>query len=130
LPDIRAARTLENGLYLVGLMLWMVHFLALYRALRATNLAAALFGRVLGVVGLAILAADALPHVATLPISALYHAPGAPPQDQAAFVAVWAATEGIGGALLGTGSSSSQQVSSCSAWPCSTLLGSADASVG
>jgi hypothetical protein len=56
-PDIRAARTVENGLYLAVLVLWMVHFLALYRALRATNLAAAHFGSVLGVVGIAILAA-------------------------------------------------------------------------
>jgi hypothetical protein len=102
-PDIRAARTVENGLYLVVLVLWMVHFLALYRALRATNLAAALFGSVLGIVGLVILAAGALPHVATLPISDLYHAPGASPQDQAALVAVWAATEGMFEALLGAG---------------------------
>lgn len=102
-PDIRAARTVENGLWLAVLVLWMVHLLALYRALRATHLAAALFGSVLGVVGLAILAAGALPHVWQLPISDLYHAPGATPEDQAALVAVWAATEGIGGALLGAG---------------------------
>jgi uncharacterized membrane protein len=61
-PDVRAARTVENSVYLVALMLWMVHFLALYRALRAANLAAALFGSVLGVVGLTIVAAGALPH--------------------------------------------------------------------
>jgi hypothetical protein len=100
-PDIRAARTVENGLWLAVLVLWLVHLLALYRALRATNLAAALFGSVLGVAGLAILAAGALPHIATLPISDLYHAPGATPQDQAALVAVWTAIEGIGGSLLG-----------------------------
>jgi hypothetical protein len=102
-PDIRAARTVENGLYLVVLALWMVHFLALYHALRESNLAAALFGSVLGIVGLAVLAAGALPHVATLPISDLYHAPGVTPQDQAALVAVWAATEGMFEALLGAG---------------------------
>jgi hypothetical protein len=33
-PDIRAARTVEDGLYLVVLILWVAHFLALYRALR------------------------------------------------------------------------------------------------
>jgi hypothetical protein len=102
-PDIRAARTAENGLYLVVLVLWMIHLLALYRALRAANLAAALFGTVLGIVGLGVLAAGALPHVATLPISDLYHAPGVAPQDQAALVAVWAATEGMFAALLGAG---------------------------
>ena len=38
-PDIRAARTVENSLYLVVLILWVTHFLALYRALRGTSLA-------------------------------------------------------------------------------------------
>jgi hypothetical protein len=33
-PDIRAARTLEDSLYLVVLILWVAHFLAPYRALR------------------------------------------------------------------------------------------------
>jgi hypothetical protein len=102
-PDIRAARTVENSVYLVALMLWMVHFLALYRALRATNPAAALFGSVLGVVGLAILAAGALPHVATLPISDLYHAPGATPEEQAALALMWQASWAVYEALLGTG---------------------------
>ncbi len=43
-PDIRAARTVENTLYLVVLLLWVVHSLALYRALRRTSAAPALFG--------------------------------------------------------------------------------------
>ena len=81
-PDIRTARTIENGLYLVVLILWVTHFLALYRAVR-TNLAPALFGSVLGIVGLTVLAAGALPHVATVPVSNLYHAPGVTPDDQA-----------------------------------------------
>jgi hypothetical protein len=102
-PDIRAARTVENGLWLAVLVLWMVHLLALYRALRVTHLAAALFGSVLGVVGLTILAANALPHVWQLPISDLYHAAGATPEEQATLVAIWAATEGIGQSLLGAG---------------------------
>src|ERR671913_2583776 len=72
-PDIRAARTVENSLYLVVLILWVAHFLALYRALRGTSLAPSLFGSVLGIVGLGVLAAGALPHVATAPISDLYH---------------------------------------------------------
>jgi hypothetical protein len=102
-PDIRAARTLEDGLYLVVLILWVAHFLALYRALRVTSLAPALFGSVLGVVGLGVLAAGALPHVATAPISDLYHAPGATSEDRAALVLVWQATEGIFDALFGVG---------------------------
>src|SRR5918993_4911599 len=102
-PDIRAARTVEDGLYLVVLILWIVHFLALYRALRGTSLAPALFGSVLGIVGLGVLATGALPHVATAPISDLYHAPGATPEDQATLVLVWQASQGIFDALFGVG---------------------------
>ena len=102
-PDIKAARTVEDSLYLVVLILWVAHFLALYRGLRGTSLAPALFGSVLGIVGLGVLAAGALPHVATAPISDLYHAPGANPEDQATLVLMWQATEGIFDALFGVG---------------------------
>ena len=78
-PEIRAARTVEDGLYLVVLVLWVIHFVALYRALRETSLAPALFGSVLGIVGLGVLAAGALPHVATATISDLYLG-GRPPR--------------------------------------------------
>jgi hypothetical protein len=102
-PEIRAARTVENGLYLVVLILWVTHFLALYRALRTTSLAPALFGSALGILGLGVLAAGALPHVATAPISDLYHAPGATPEEQATLVLLWQATQGVFDALLVTG---------------------------
>jgi Domain of unknown function (DUF4386) len=102
-PDVRAARTVENGLYLAVLILWVIHFLALYRALRGTSLAPALFGSVLGILGLVVLAAGALPHVATVPISDLYHAPGATPEEQAALHLLWQATEGIFDAMLVVG---------------------------
>ena len=102
-PDIRAARTVENGLYLVVLILWTIHLLALDRALRRTSLAPALFGSVIGIVGLVILAAGALPHVATARISDLYHAAGATPEEKATLVLLWQATEGIFDALLITG---------------------------
>ncbi len=102
-PDIRAARTVEDSLYLVVLILWVLHFLALYRALRRTSLAPALFGSVLGIVGLGVLAAGALPHVATAPISDLYHAPGATSDDRATLVLMWQATQGIFDALFGVG---------------------------
>src|SRR5215203_791510 len=102
-PDKRAARTVEDSLYLVVLISWVAHFLALYRALRERSLAPALFGSVLGIVGLGVLAAGALPHVATAPISDLYHAPGATPQDQATLVLLWQATQGIFDALFGVG---------------------------
>jgi hypothetical protein len=99
-PDIRAARTVENSLFLVVLILWVTHFLALYYALRGTSLAPALFGSALGILGLVMLAAEALPHVAQAPISDLYHAPGATPEAQATLVLLWQATQGILDALL------------------------------
>jgi hypothetical protein len=102
-PAVRAARTVENGLYAVVLILWVIHFLALYRALRWTRLAPALFGSVLSIVGLAVLAAGALPHVATARISDLYHAAGATPTDQATLVLLWKATEGLFDASLVAG---------------------------
>jgi len=102
-PEIKAARTLENGLYLVVIALFVVHFLALYRALRSTSLAPALFGSVLAMVGLAVLAAGALPHVATTRLSDLYHAAGATAQDQATVVLLWQANQGIFDALLAAG---------------------------
>lgn len=102
-PEIRTARIVENGLYLAVLVLWVIHFLALYRALRGTSLAPALFGSALGILGLVMLVAGALPHVATDPISDLYHAPGATAGDQATLDFLWQATMGILEMLLVTG---------------------------
>lgn len=103
-PDIRAARTVENGGYMLALMLWVPHFLALYVALRRTSLAPALFGSALGILGLAVLIAGALPHVATVPLSDIYHGPGATPGDQSAIALMWQLTfKGIFGALLVSG---------------------------
>jgi hypothetical protein len=99
-PGIRAARTVENSLYLMTLILWVIHFLALYHALRRKSLAPALFGSILGILGLVVLAAGALPHVVQARISDLYHAPGATPADQATLVLLWQATQGIFDALL------------------------------
>jgi hypothetical protein len=102
-PDVRAAHIVEEVLYLGVLALWAIHFLALYRALRGTSLAPALFGSALGIMGLIVLAAGALPQVARTPISDLYHAPGASPEDQATLALLWQATQGILEMLLVTG---------------------------
>lgn len=102
-PEIRAARTVENSLYLVILLLWVVHCLALYRALRRTSPTPALLGTVLSILGLAVLMAGALPHLATAPLSDLYHAPGATAQDQATLVLLWHGIEAVFDALLFTG---------------------------
>ena len=102
-PDIRAARIAENGIYLVALILEVTLFLALYRALRRTSLAPALFGSVLGILGLAVMVVSATPHVAHAPLSDLYHAPGATPADQATLALLWQATKGIFDAMLYVG---------------------------
>jgi hypothetical protein len=102
-PEIRTARIVENGLYLAVIALWFIHVSALYHALRGQRLAPALFGRALATLGLIALAAGALPHIATTPISDLYHAPGATAEQQAALVLLWQATQGIFDALLVTG---------------------------
>jgi hypothetical protein len=102
-PEIRAARTIENALYLAVLMLWTAHVVALYRALRVASPAPAIIGSALSIMGLVVLAAGALPHAATVSIADLYHAPGASAQDRAELVMAWQATQAIFNALLVTG---------------------------
>ena len=102
-PDIRAARIVENGIYLVAVILEVTLFLALYRALRRTSLAPALFGSVLGILGLAVFMAGALPHVAHARLSDLYHAPGATPGELATLALLWQAIWGINDAMLYVG---------------------------
>jgi hypothetical protein len=102
-PDVQAARVIENLVYLVALLLQVPLCLALYRALRETSLAPALFGSALCILGLVSMAASATPHVAHAPLSDLYRAPGATPADQAALALMWQATRGIFDALLYVG---------------------------
>ena len=102
-PEIRTARIVENTLYLAVLVSWVIHFLALYRGLRGTSPAPALFGSALGILGLVMLVADSLRHVATDPIAKRYHDPGATAADQATLVLLWQATQGILDMLLTTG---------------------------
>jgi Domain of unknown function (DUF4386) len=87
----------------VAVVLWTLHSLALYRALRGTSPASALFGCALSVMGLVVLAAGALPHVASLRISDVYHAAGTSSADKAALALVWQANYGIFEALLAVG---------------------------
>jgi hypothetical protein len=99
-PDIRPGRTVENALYLAVLLLLVAPFLVLGRALRETRPGAATYGSVVGIVGLGILAAGALPHAAGVGISDLYRAPGA---DQAALTAAWQVNQAVMNMLLVTG---------------------------
>jgi hypothetical protein len=99
-PEIRVARTVENGLYLAVLALWVSLALALFQGLRRTRPAAALFGSALNIVGLAVLAAGAIPHVVTSRLSDLYHAAGVSPDEQATLVLLWQANQAMFDALL------------------------------
>lgn len=99
-PEIKAVRTVENGLYLAVLVLWVPLYLALYRGLERTRPAPALVGSALGTLGLGVLAAGAIPHVATSRLSGAYHAAEATAEDRATLVLVWQGTQGIFDALL------------------------------
>jgi hypothetical protein len=99
-PDISAARKVENGLYLAVVVLWVVLSVALYRRLRGTSPAPALFGSVLSVLGLGVLAAGALPHVASGRLSDLYRTPTATSNDKAALASAWQATQGMSDAFV------------------------------
>jgi hypothetical protein len=99
-PEIKAVRTVENSAYLAVLMLWVPAYLALYRRLEKSRPAPALFGSALGILGLGVLAAGAIPHAATSRLSDLYHAAGARAEDQATLALVWQGTQGIFDALL------------------------------
>ena len=94
-PDIKTARVVENVLYLSGLILGVPLFLALYRALRRTSRALALFGSVLGIVGLVPMMASATPHAAQSRLSDLYNATGATAVDQATIALMWQAILGM-----------------------------------
>jgi uncharacterized membrane protein HdeD (DUF308 family) len=54
----------------------------------------------LGILVLGVLAAGALPHVVSVRLSDLYHAPDATADDRATLVAAWQATQGLFDALL------------------------------
>ncbi len=99
-PEIQVARTLEDGLYLAVFVLWIPLCVALYRALREEHLAPAMFGSVLGIAGNVVLAAGALPHIATLAVSDLVHAPGTTIETQAGLELMWTAVYSVFDALL------------------------------
>jgi hypothetical protein len=94
-PGVHTAIIVGQSLFLAGTVLSMPLFLALYRALRRTSLAPAIFGTGLSFLGLAVLAVESEPNVAMAPISAQYHAAGATAAQQATAVQVWQATQGM-----------------------------------
>jgi hypothetical protein len=125
-PQIKAVRTLENGLYLAVLVLWVPVYLALYRRLAKARPAPALVGGTLGILGLGVLAAGAIPHAATSRLSDLYHAAGATAEDQATLVLIWQGTQGIFERCCWPVCSSLRSASSSSAWRCTATPPSAN----
>jgi len=94
-PGIRNEIIVGQTLFLAGTVLLMPLFLALYRSLRRSSLAPAIFGTGLSFLGLAVLAVESEPNVAMAPISDSYHAAGATAAQQASAVQLWQATQGM-----------------------------------
>jgi Domain of unknown function (DUF4386) len=94
-PAVRMAIAAGNFVDFVSDVLVLALFLALYRALRKTSPAAALFGSVISILGLAVIFTETATQVAFDPISNLYHAPAATPADQATLALIWQATQGM-----------------------------------
>ena len=94
--DVRATLGMSTILMMTIAFLSVALVLALYRALRVSNLAFALFGGVLGIIGYIVIAlGDASTFFAFAPISDLNQAPAATPETQATVVLLWQATQGI-----------------------------------
>jgi hypothetical protein len=94
-PNVRTALAVGNGLYfLVGVSLIGLA-LGLYRALRGTSPALALFGAVLYILGLGVTFVEDTTQFAFDPLSNLYHASGATPADQHSITLIWQATQGM-----------------------------------
>ena len=103
--DVRAALGMSTVLMMTIAFLSIAFVLALYRALRGTNLAFALFGSVLGVIGYIVTAlGDASTFFAFAPISDLNRAPAVTAETQATAVLLWQTTQGITATFFFVGS--------------------------
>ena len=94
-PDIRVATVVAQVAYFVAVVSLVPLILAMYRVLRESSLAPALFGSRLSFVGIVVYATGALPVVALSRISDLYHASGATSEQQATAVLLWQGIQGI-----------------------------------
>jgi hypothetical protein len=94
-PQSREAISAGNFINFVSSVLSLALFLALYRGLRGSSLAPALFGTALYILGLAVIFTETVTQVAFDPLSSIYNAPGATSAQQATVTIVWQATQGI-----------------------------------
>jgi hypothetical protein len=94
-PDVRAILAISTILCMTTAFLSIAFVLVLYRILRGTSQALALYGSVLSIIGLiGIALSDASTFYAFAPLSDIYHAPTATPEAQATVVLLWQATQG------------------------------------
>lgn len=108
-PSVKAAIVAENVFYFAAIILFVLFFIGLYRAVRArSGLAPAMFGTALSLLGLAMEFIGALPAVAFAHLSEVYQSSGA--QDQATLIlvshavqSIFNATDTTGGFLLAIG---------------------------
>ena len=108
-PYVKAMIVAENVFYFAAIIMFVIFFLGLYRAVRAASgLAPAMFGTGLSLLGLAMEFVGALPAVAFAHLSEVYQSSG--PQDQATLIlvshavqSIFNATDTVGGILLAIG---------------------------
>ncbi|HZY48003.1 MAG TPA: hypothetical protein VFE96_09430 [Candidatus Bathyarchaeia archaeon] len=94
-PSVSMAITVGNNLNFISDMLDLALLVALYRALRGTNFAPALFGTVMSILGLGVIFTETQTQVAFAPLSDLYHASGSTVAQQQQLGLIWAATQAM-----------------------------------
>jgi len=94
-PSVRTGLTVGNFFYFLVSVSLLGLALGLYRAIRGTSPAPALFATILFVLGLGVTFTEDTTQVAFDPISNLYHASGATPVDQATLTLLWQSTQGM-----------------------------------
>ena len=94
-PDSRMPIIVGNFLNFLSVVLSLALILALYRALRGTSPAPALWGSALYIIGLGVIFTETVTQVAFDPISSLYHAPGVTPAEQTTLVIMWQAIQSV-----------------------------------
>jgi hypothetical protein len=94
-PDVRVATVVGQVAYFAVVISLVPLILAMYRALRGSSFAPALFGSGLSFVGIVVYATGALPFVALSRISDLYHASGATSAQQATALLLWQGIQSI-----------------------------------
>jgi hypothetical protein len=94
-PNVRTALAVGNGFYFLVSISLVGLAVGLYRALRGTSPAPALFGAVLYILGIGVTFVEDTTQFAFDPLSNLYHASGATPTDQHTITLLWQATQGM-----------------------------------